>query len=52
MDVPEYGRAAAVATEGTPTGHADQLSKLADLKNNGDITAAEYERVKEKVLAG
>ncbi|MGW6395197.1 SHOCT domain-containing protein [Streptomyces sp. NPDC055103] len=49
----EYIRAAATATE-TPggTGHADQLAKLADLKNHGDITAAEYERAKEKVLAG
>ncbi|MFF0428063.1 hypothetical protein ACFYUJ_27110 [Streptomyces sp. NPDC004520] len=49
----EYVRAAATAT-GTRggTGHADRLTKLADPENHGDITAAEYERAKEKVLAG
>ncbi len=31
-------------TEGAPTGHADQSAKLAEPKNHGDITAAEYER--------
>lgn len=29
---------------------ADELSRLADLKNRGDITAAEYEQAKAKVL--
>ncbi|MFF3607699.1 PLDc N-terminal domain-containing protein [Streptomyces sp. NPDC002463] len=47
----EYVRAAATESGGT-TGHAEELGKLADLKNHGDITAAEYERAKEKVLAG
>jgi hypothetical protein len=29
---------------------ADELSKLTELKNSGDITAAEYEQAKAKVL--
>ncbi|MGG8410109.1 SHOCT domain-containing protein [Streptomyces sp. 12297] len=29
---------------------ADELSRLAELKNRGDITAAEYEQAKAKVL--
>ncbi|MER6199702.1 SHOCT domain-containing protein [Streptomyces sp. NPDC001586] len=33
-----------------PTGHAEELSKLAELKNRGDLTAAEYEQAKAKVL--
>ncbi|MFF0476458.1 SHOCT domain-containing protein [Streptomyces sp. NPDC004284] len=47
----EYIRAAATTTGGGSTGHADQLAKLADLRNRGDITEAEYARAKEKVLA-
>ncbi|MGR4879841.1 SHOCT domain-containing protein [Streptomyces sp. LARHCF249] len=31
--------------------HAEALSRLAELKNRGDITAAEYEQAKAKVLA-
>ncbi|MFG2114527.1 SHOCT domain-containing protein [Streptomyces sp. NPDC048718] len=48
----EYIRAAA-----TPSGlsggggHADQLSKLAELKSHGHLTDEEYQRAKEKVLA-
>jgi len=34
-----------------PTGTADQLSKLADLKERGVITDAEFEAEKAKVLA-
>ncbi|MFE9630067.1 SHOCT domain-containing protein [Streptomyces sp. NPDC006463] len=34
-----------------PTSHAEELSKLAELKNRGDITAAEYETAKAKVLS-
>ncbi|MFC9243107.1 SHOCT domain-containing protein [Streptomyces sp. NPDC057136] len=34
-----------------PAGHAEELSRLAELKNHGDITAAEYEQAKAKVLA-
>ncbi|MGW0753337.1 SHOCT domain-containing protein [Streptomyces sp. NPDC002587] len=34
-----------------PTSHAEELSKLAALKNRGDITAAEYETAKAKVLS-
>ncbi|MDV9186775.1 hypothetical protein R6L23_00710 [Streptomyces sp. SR27] len=33
------------------TGHVEELSKIADLKRNGDITAAEHERATERVLA-
>jgi len=36
----------------TPTGHVEELSKLAGLHDHGDITDAEYEQAKEKVLAG
>ena len=38
-----------VATTSSP---ADELAKLADLKNNGTITDAEYDQMKAKVLAG
>ena len=34
------------------TSPADELAKLADLKNNGTITDAEYDQMKAKVLAG
>ncbi|MET9469002.1 SHOCT domain-containing protein [Streptomyces sp. NPDC006544] len=34
-----------------PTSRAEELSRLAELKNSGDITAAEYEQAKAKVLA-
>ncbi|MFC8091061.1 SHOCT domain-containing protein [Streptomyces sp. NPDC057301] len=45
--------APATGTTGT-TGatHADQLTKLAGLHDHGDISDAEYERAKAKVLAG
>ncbi|MEU9051746.1 SHOCT domain-containing protein [Streptomyces sp. NPDC048384] len=45
--------APATGTTGTtgPT-HADQLTKLAGLHDHGDISDAEYERAKAKVLAG
>ncbi|MGR3937192.1 SHOCT domain-containing protein [Streptomyces sp. BRA346] len=33
------------------TSHAEELSRLVELKNHGDITAEEYERAKAKVLA-
>ncbi|MFB6614574.1 SHOCT domain-containing protein [Streptomyces sp. NPDC085524] len=32
-------------------GHADELGRLAELRNRGDITAAEFEQAKAKVLA-
>ncbi|WP_086827657.1 SHOCT domain-containing protein [Streptomyces sp. NRRL B-24572] len=50
QEVQEYLRAAAVVSGGT-TGHAEELGRLAELKNHGDITAEEYARAKEKVLA-
>ncbi|MBL1096726.1 SHOCT domain-containing protein [Streptomyces coffeae] len=33
------------------TGRAEELSRLVELKDHGDITAEEYERAKAKVLA-
>ncbi|MEU2832585.1 SHOCT domain-containing protein [Streptomyces lavendulae] len=33
-----------------PTSRAEELARLAGLKNNGDLTADEYERAKAKVL--
>ncbi|MDH6130516.1 SHOCT domain-containing protein [Kitasatospora sp. GP82] len=38
------------ATVGT-TGSTDELARLAELKNRGDITDEEYERAKAKILA-
>ncbi|MFG2907269.1 SHOCT domain-containing protein [Kitasatospora sp. NPDC048286] len=34
-----------------PSSHVDDLARLAELKNNGDITEEEYQRAKAKVLA-
>ncbi|WP_329376604.1 SHOCT domain-containing protein [Streptomyces sp. NBC_01351] len=34
-----------------PTSAAEELTRLAELKNRGDITAAEYEQAKAKALA-
>ncbi|MCX5195317.1 SHOCT domain-containing protein [Streptomyces sp. NBC_00249] len=34
-----------------PRSYAEDLSRLAELKNRGDITAAEYEQAKTAVLA-
>ncbi|MDH6115088.1 putative membrane protein [Kitasatospora sp. MAP12-15] len=34
-----------------PTGSADELARLAELKNRGDITEEEYQRAKAKALA-
>jgi hypothetical protein len=36
---------------GSPTSSADQLAKLADLRQRGAITPDEYEQAKTKVLA-
>lgn len=41
----------AFVRETAASGHAEELSKLVELKNHGDITAEEYERAKAKVLA-
>jgi uncharacterized membrane protein len=32
------------------TGRADQLAKLADLKDKGDITEEEYLRLKDEII--
>ncbi|AZM88642.1 MULTISPECIES: SHOCT domain-containing protein [Streptomyces] len=34
-----------------PTGPGHELARLAELKNRGDITSAEYEQAKAKVLS-
>ena len=39
------------AASGAPASTADQLSKLADLRDRGVISAAEFDREKAKVLA-
>jgi hypothetical protein len=36
---------------GAPASHADQLAQLADLRDRGVITAEEFSREKERVLA-
>lgn len=38
------------ATEQTTTDRAEQLRKLAELKNHGDLTDAEYQRAKDDIL--
>ncbi|MQS15530.1 SHOCT domain-containing protein [Streptomyces kaniharaensis] len=45
-----YIQEAAATPSGAGT-HADDLAKLASLRNAGDITEEEYQRAKEKVLA-
>ncbi len=40
-----------VRESAAPTSAAEELSRLADLKNRGDITATEYEQAKAKALA-
>jgi hypothetical protein len=44
-------RAAVQDAAGSGSGTADQLAKLADLKANGVIDDAEFERLKAKALA-
>ena len=39
------------AASGSPGTSADQLTKLADLRNRGVITSEEFEREKAKILA-
>ncbi|MER6299281.1 SHOCT domain-containing protein [Kitasatospora sp. NPDC001539] len=34
-----------------PSSHVDELARLADLRNRGDVTEDEYQRAKAKVLA-
>ncbi|MGW3626282.1 SHOCT domain-containing protein [Streptomyces sp. NPDC000880] len=36
----------------TGTGRADELAKLSELKNRGEITDEEFQHAKQKVLAG
>src|SRR5271165_5164320 len=44
-------RAYVQETAGTPTSTADQLAKLADLRDRGVITPEEFEREKAKIMA-
>src|SRR5271157_1168399 len=44
-------RAYVQETAGTPTSTADQLAKLADLRDRGVITPEEFERQKAKIMA-
>jgi hypothetical protein len=39
------------ASSGSPADSADQLARLADLRDQGTITTAEFERGKAKILA-
>jgi hypothetical protein len=50
-DFQAYVQQAAAQGQPTGTGHADELAKLAALKNHGDITEEDYQRAKEHVLA-
>ncbi|GGO86051.1 SHOCT domain-containing protein [Wenjunlia tyrosinilytica] len=43
-----YLRQSASASSGS---HADELAKLSDLKNRGELTQGEYEQAKAKILA-
>ncbi|GAA2793713.1 SHOCT domain-containing protein [Kitasatospora paracochleata] len=45
------GEGAGTGTGGGGTSHADQLAKLADLKNSGALTEEEYQKAKDKLLA-
>ncbi|MFI2259402.1 SHOCT domain-containing protein [Streptomyces tubercidicus] len=47
----DYLRKTGAAGDDSGSRHADQLAKLADLKNHGDITEEEYQKAKAKVLA-
>ncbi|MFH0518912.1 SHOCT domain-containing protein [Streptomyces sp. M41] len=47
-----YVQQAAAETPAGPVTRADELTKLAGLHDHGDITDAEYEQAKAKVLAG
>jgi ABC-type multidrug transport system fused ATPase/permease subunit len=47
----EFRTYAQQAASDSPASTADQLAKLADLRDRGVITAAEFEREKAKVLA-
>ncbi len=46
-----YVRQAAADAPDTGAAHVDDLAKLADLRQHGDISEEEYARAKEKVLA-
>jgi hypothetical protein len=47
----DYVRGYPPAASGEPGSTADQLQKLADLRDRGVISAAEFEREKAKILA-
>lgn len=45
-----YVREAAAGSGGSRQNGADELAKLAELRNRGDISEAEYQRAKTKIL--
>lgn len=45
------GSGTTASTGAARTGQADELARLADLRNHGDITEEEFKRAKEHVLA-
>ncbi|WP_432135107.1 MULTISPECIES: SHOCT domain-containing protein [unclassified Streptomyces] len=45
----DYVRETAAGGAG-PTSEADQLAKLSEIRSRGDITEAEFQRAKEKIL--
>jgi putative oligomerization/nucleic acid binding protein/phospholipase D-like protein len=45
-----YVREAAGPTSEASTSHIDQLTKLADLKNNGAISEDEFQKAKQRLL--
>ena len=50
-DQEQYVRSFIQQAAGTGPSKADEISKLVDLKNNGTITEAEFERLKEHVIS-
>jgi hypothetical protein len=46
-----YVQEASVGESGRPSGRVEDLARLADLRNHGDITEEEYRQAKTKVLA-
>ncbi|MEV8092801.1 SHOCT domain-containing protein [Kitasatospora sp. NPDC085879] len=51
QDFRSYVQQAAAGSGTGPSGHVDELAKLADLKKSGAITDEEYQQAKAKVLA-
>ncbi|MFF1299377.1 MULTISPECIES: SHOCT domain-containing protein [unclassified Streptomyces] len=50
-DYRKYAREAAADSGDGHSSHVDNLARLAELKTRGDISADEYDRAKERLLA-